>query len=113
MLLVLAVLAAFFFVPSPWGALLVIGAAVVEVAEVWFWIWWSRRRTSVTGAEALVGAIGVATTALDPLGQVRVDGELWRARSELRAGAGQRVVIRAVEPDLTLVVSPEQGKDPQ
>jgi membrane-bound serine protease (ClpP class) len=113
MLLVLAVLAALLFVPSPWGALLVIGAAIVEAAEVWFWIWWTRRRRPVTGAEALVGAIAEGTTALDPHGQVRVAGELWKARSEPHAAAGERVVIRAVEPDLTLVVSPEQGKDPQ
>jgi len=112
-LLVLAVVAALFFVPSPWGPLLVIGAAIVEVAEVWFWIWWTRRRTPVTGAEALVGAIGEATTALDPRGQVRVAGELWQARSDPRAEGGERVVIQAVEPDLTLVVTPEQGKDPQ
>ena len=113
MLLVLAVLAALFFLPSPWGALLVIGAAIVEAAEVWFWIWWTRRRTPVTGVEALIGAIAEAATALDPRGQVRVAGELWQARSEPCAAAGERVVIHAVEPDLTLVVGPEQGKDPQ
>jgi membrane-bound serine protease (ClpP class) len=106
-------LAALLFVPSPWGLLLVIGAAIVEAAEVWFWIWWTRRRRPVTGAEALVGAIAEATTVLDPRGHVRVDGELWQARSEPRARAGERVVIQGVEPDLTLIVSPEQGKDPQ
>jgi membrane-bound serine protease (ClpP class) len=107
-LLVLAVLAAILWLPSPWGVLLVIGAALVEAGEVWFWVWWTRRRKPVAGAEALVGAVALATTRLDPSGRVRVAGELWQARSEPAADVGERVVIQAVEPDLTLVVAPER-----
>jgi membrane protein implicated in regulation of membrane protease activity len=108
MLLVLAVLAAILLLPSPWGLFLVIAAALVEAAEVWFWIWWTRRRRPVVGAEALVGAVALATTPLDPTGRVRVAGELWQARSDPTADAGERVVIQAVEPDLTLLVAPER-----
>jgi len=107
LLLVLAVLAAILWVPSPWGVLLVVGAAAVEAGEVWFWVWWSRKRRPVVGYETLVGETAIATTALDPSGHVRVAGELWRAHSEHRIGVRQRVVIRAVEPDLTLMVEPE------
>jgi membrane-bound serine protease (ClpP class) len=113
LLLVLAVLAAILWLPPPWGLLLVVAAAAVEAAEVWFWIWWTRRRKPSVGAEALVGAVALATTPLDPHGRVRVAGELWQARSEPAAATGERVVIRAVEPDLTLVVGPEQAKDPE
>ena len=107
MLLVFAVLAAIFLVPAPWNVVLVVGAAVVEGLEVWFFRWWTRRRRPVVGVEALLGEIAVATTALDPVGHVRVAGELWRARSEQPIEPGGRVVIRAVEPDLTVVVEPE------
>jgi membrane-bound serine protease (ClpP class) len=107
LLLVLAVLAAIFLVPAPWNVVLVVGAAVVEGVEVWFFRWWTRRRRPVVGAEALVGEIAIATTALDPTGQVRVVGELWRARSDRPVAVGERVVIRALEPDLTLMVEPE------
>jgi membrane-bound serine protease (ClpP class) len=110
-LLVLAVLAAIFWLPTPWDVLAVVAAAAVEVAEVWLWLWWTKRRQPVTGAEALVGTVALATTALEPEGRVRVEGELWQARSEPAAEAGERVVIQGVEPDLTLVVTPEQGKD--
>jgi membrane protein implicated in regulation of membrane protease activity len=113
LLLLLAVIAAILWVPSPWGALLVVGAAVVEAVEIWFWLWYTRRRRPTVGVEALVGQSAVVTSALDPVGQVRVAGELWRARSEPSARAGERVVIRSVEPDLTLLVAPEQGKEPQ
>ena len=108
MLLLLAVLAAILWLPSPWGYLLVVGAAVVEVVEVWFWIWWTGRRKPTVGAEALVGAVALATTALDPTGRVRVAGELWQAHSDPEVAAGERVVIRSVEPDLTLIVAPER-----
>jgi membrane protein implicated in regulation of membrane protease activity len=107
LLLVLAVLAAILLVPAPWNVVLVVGAAVVEGVEVWFFRWWTRRRRPVVGAEALIGEVGVTTTALDPTGQVRVVGELWQARSDHAVAAGERVVIRALEPDLTLMVEPE------
>jgi membrane-bound serine protease (ClpP class) len=113
LLLVLALIAAIFWVPSPWGVVLVVGAAVFELAEIWFWIWWGGRNKSVVGVEALVGAVAVASGRLDPDGQVRVSGELWQARSEAPAAAGERVVIEAVEPDLTLRVRPENGQDPE
>jgi membrane protein implicated in regulation of membrane protease activity len=32
------------------------------------------------GAEGLVGHVGIVRRSLDPLGQVAIDGELWRAR---------------------------------
>jgi membrane protein implicated in regulation of membrane protease activity len=113
LLLVLALIAAIFWVPSPWGVLLVVGAAVFELAEIWFWIWWGRRNKSVVGVDALVGAVAVASGRLDPDGHVRVSGELWQARSEAPAEAGERVVIEAVEPDLTLRVRPENGQLPE
>jgi membrane-bound serine protease (ClpP class) len=113
MLLILAVIAAILWVPWPWSLLLIIGAAIVELAEVWFWLWWGRRDRSVVGAEALVGAVAIANQRLDPEGHVRVAGELWQAHSEAPAEAGERVVIDAVEPDLTLRVRPENGPDPE
>jgi membrane protein implicated in regulation of membrane protease activity len=113
LLLLLAILAAVLWLPSPWGLLIVVGAAIVEAVEVWFWVWWTRRRKPVVGAEALRGAVGIVSTPLDPRGQVRVAGELWRARSERPADPGERVVIQEVEPDLTLLVTPEQRQDAQ
>jgi membrane-bound serine protease (ClpP class) len=113
LLLVLAVLAAIFWLPTPWNILAVLGAAAVEIAEIWFWLWWTRQRRPVTGVEALVGAVAVATTPLDPSGRVRVEGELWQARSEPSATIGERVVIQAVEPDLTLRVTPETERNPE
>lgn len=65
------------------------------------------------GAEALVGASGVAQQALEPggAGYVRVGAELWKARLDADApshgvASGDLVRVTAVR-DLTLLVVPE------
>ena len=105
MLLVLAVLAAIFWLPTAWGIAAVAAATVVEVAEAGFWVWLSRRRRAMTGAEALPGARGVVTVACRPEGQVRVLGEIWRARCDEGADPGDEVVVERLEPELLLIVS--------
>ncbi len=40
-----------------------------------------RRRSKLTGPEALIGQIGVAVTDLKPSGEARVGGIIWRAES--------------------------------
>jgi membrane protein implicated in regulation of membrane protease activity len=104
MLLVLALLAAIFWLPSPWGYIAVAAAAVYEVAEFGVLIWYSRRRRATTGAEALPGTVGTVVTPCRPLGQIRVEGELWRARCEEGADPGETVVVDSLGPDLTLIV---------
>jgi membrane-bound serine protease (ClpP class) len=54
-----------------------------------------RNYPVVSGREALVGAIGVATTDLAPQGQVRVRGEVWTASAQdepIQQGDAVRVV---------------------
>jgi membrane protein implicated in regulation of membrane protease activity len=99
-----ALLLALFVLPHPWGVAAIVGALIVEIGEAWFWIWLSRRRRVVVGAEALVGAEAVVVTPCRPEGQVRVEGELWRARCEAGADAGDTVRITAIH-ELTLEVA--------
>ena len=61
----------------------------------------SRRRARC-GAEGLIGHVGVVRQPLDPVGQVAIDGELWRARrcwseeDEAAAREGDPVVVNQV-----------------
>lgn len=103
MLLLGAILLAVFVLPAPWGLPVILLAAVVEVAETAFWLWYSRRRRARMGPETLIGATAQVVTPCLPLGQVRVQGELWRARCEAGANVGEEVRILALE-GLTLVV---------
>jgi membrane-bound serine protease (ClpP class) len=103
-LLVVAILAAIFWLPATWGIAAVIGAAAVELAEIAVFVWYSKRRRATTGAEALVGSVGVAVTSCRPEGQVRVEGELWKAVCAEGAAAGDGVVVEDVD-GLTLTVA--------
>ncbi len=105
MLLVAAIVAAVFWLPTGWGIATVLAAGVVELAEVGFWIWYSKRRRPTTGAEALVGAVGVAVTRCEPSGRVRVAGELWNAVCAEGAQPGDRVVVERIDEGLTLAVT--------
>jgi membrane protein implicated in regulation of membrane protease activity len=103
-LLVLAILAAIFLLPAPWSYIVVILAAVIEVAEIKLFLWYSRRRGATTGVEALAGLKGTVVEPCRPVGQIRVAGELWRARCEEGADVGDAVVVENLEPELTLLV---------
>src|SRR5262249_60227155 len=62
-------------------------------------------RTPTTGAMGMVGHVGVVRKALDPAGQVLVDGELWQAVArEGPVPAGENVEILSVD-GLTLTVT--------
>ena len=104
MLLALAILAAVFWIPAPWSYVAVVLAALWEILEVALFVAYSKRRRATTGAEALPGATGVVVEACRPLGQIRVEGELWRARCKEGAEPGETVVVDTLGPNLTLTV---------
>ena len=59
----------------------------------------AARPRALTGAEALVGHVGVMRSAPAPLGQVFIDGALWRARPcmEDELDVGDPVVVDHVQ----------------
>ena len=60
-----------------------------------------------TGAQGLIGAIGVASTALHPDGKVFVHGEYWSASSPQPVAQGSKVRVVRME-GLHLIVEPYQ-----
>ncbi|RLG63166.1 hypothetical protein DRO02_07080 [archaeon] len=71
---------------------------VYKIAEL-------RKLKVKTGAEALIGAIGEALTDIDPIGEVRVLGEIWRARATVRIAKGKKVKVED-RKGLMLIVTP-------
>lgn len=65
----------------------------------------ARRNKVTTGAQGIVGEVGLTNTALAPGGKVFVHGEIWDAVSSVNVPAGERVVVRSVD-GLTLRVDP-------
>jgi len=104
-LLVVAILLALFVLPQPWGLVAVAIGAILELVETGIFIWWSKRMRSRVGVDSMVGKRGVAVGELGPEGQVRVSGEIWKARCLGGCDAGTPIVVRAIE-GLTLEVEP-------
>jgi membrane protein implicated in regulation of membrane protease activity len=104
-LFLIGVLLAVFVLPSPWGLVAVLVGALLDIAETGVFLWWSQRRRATVGVEALVGREGVVLSDLWPEGQVKVAGEIWRARCSGGCESGTRVVVRRVD-GLTLEVEP-------
>jgi membrane-bound serine protease (ClpP class) len=101
----IAIVLAILVFPSPWGLVAVGVAALVDLAETSVLWKWSHRRRARVGVETLVGRTAVAVGSLAPGGQVKLDGELWQARSAVPLESGVEVVVERVE-GLTLVVAP-------
>jgi membrane-bound serine protease (ClpP class) len=106
LILVGAILLAVSVLEPPLGVVAVALAALIEVGETLFWVWLSRRRRVQVGAETLIGATATVVDDCDPLGLVRLRGELWRARCAAGAAKGTTVRVAGREA-LTLLVVPE------
>ena len=107
MILLTGIALAIFVVPDAWRLPVIVGFAVLEIAETFITWHISRRGAPKVGAETLIGALGRAVTECRPAGTVRVRGEEWRARSDAAVAAGQRVRVLGRER-LTLLVEPAE-----
>jgi membrane protein implicated in regulation of membrane protease activity len=100
--LIIALLLAFFVLPSPWGLVVVLCACVLEVVEITWGLRLARKRSTI-GSHTLIGRQAVVVRELDPTGQVTIDGERWKAHCATGAAVGAKVVIEEIN-GLTLEV---------
>jgi membrane protein implicated in regulation of membrane protease activity len=96
------------FLPSPWNLVGAVAGLCLFALEVLYWQRRMRGRKVQTGVENLIGATGEVATRLSPRGQIRVQGELWEARSASELGVGTPVRVVAVH-GLMLEVEPANG----
>jgi membrane-bound serine protease (ClpP class) len=101
------------FVAVSWGV--IIPAVLCTAAFFLFAVGMglrAQRRKPTTGVEGIAGETGTAITDLDPGGQVRVHGELWKAVSESgKIRRKEPVQVVRVE-NLTLMVRKYTGQNP-
>jgi membrane protein implicated in regulation of membrane protease activity len=89
--------------PSPWNVIGFIVVLPIWVAELFAWNRTVKHRRKAVGAQTLIGKQAVVSTPCRPVGQVRLNGEIWEARCAAGASTGDRV--RVIGRDgLTLVV---------
>ncbi|MFZ0449965.1 MAG: NfeD family protein [Desulfatiglandaceae bacterium] len=89
--------------------ILAIGLLLFEFIEhvIFPLIWFikDRKRKSVCGVTGMLGKVGEIKQYQQTEGQVFVNGELWRALSDVPLLPGDKVIIQAVD-GLTLRVKP-------
>ena len=100
---------------APHNMQIIVMAAVSVVTFVICMIWIrpkleSLRRANVqrTNADRLIGMEGVVIVPVDPVegkGQVKVEGQVWSAKSESSIKEGTKVKIRSIE-GVKLLVEP-------
>ena len=105
--------------PSPITALteIELGVLVVFGVIIGLYIRWIigpvRRRKKLTGPEAMIGKIGIAISDLKPDGEVRVQGEIWRAQSiSGDVEKGEQVNIKALNGLIVTVEKVQKQKKP-
>jgi len=97
-------------VEGTWALVLLGLTAVFEISQTGFWLWYSSRRTAQVGAETLLGRVVEVAQECSPVGYVRVQGELWRARCAEGARPGERVLITGRDGlTLEVVHEPQPG----
>ena len=90
---------------SPWNLIAFLVLVPLWLLELFGWNRTVKNRRKAVGAETLIGKEAVVTVDCRPNGQVRLDGEIWEARCDACAAAGDKV--RVIGRDgLVLVVSP-------
>ncbi len=88
---------------------LVIGFVAFELIEhvllPLFWALKNRKKRSVSGADGMLGKVAKVKQWKQTEGQILVNGELWRAVSDVPLSPGDRVLVQRME-GLTLQVKP-------
>jgi membrane-bound serine protease (ClpP class) len=79
--------------PSPWNVIGFIVVLPIWVLELFAWNRTVKHRKKAVGAQTLIGKDAVVTTPCRPVGQVRLDGEIWEARCDAGASPGDRVRV--------------------
>lgn len=99
------------FALSPWIAGGILLALVVKDFVLYPFVRTAYESNAKTGVEQLIGIRGVAQKELDPRGQVRIRGELWRAEILPDAhpiARGEQVRVLRVR-GVTLIVAADPG----
>jgi membrane-bound serine protease (ClpP class) len=100
--------------PSPITGLVEVelGLLIVFGVIIGLYIRWVigpvRRRSKLTGSEAMIDKMGIAITDLKPTGEVRVNGEIWRAETVLgEIAKSEQVQVKSIK-GLTVIVEKVQ-----
>ena len=94
----------------PWSLIIsMLIANMVALMAVVYLALWARRQRIITGKEALIGQVGIATADFSVQGWIRLGGESWHVESKEFIAQGSKVKVVAQE-GLQLTVEPLKHK---
>lgn len=66
---------------------------------------WKQKKSYPDRSDTMIGKTGVVVTGVEPgaFATVRVQGDLWSARSNSKLEPGQNVIVRAASPTVLTV----------
>lgn len=102
-MLIFLAIALLLVLSSPWNLIAFLVLIPLWVLELLGWNQTVKRRRRAVGAETLINRTAVVSTSCRPNGQVRLDGEIWAARCDTGAMAGDTVRVVG-RKRLTLIV---------
>ena len=104
-MLIFLAIALLLILSSPWNVVAFLVLLPLWVLELFGWNRTTKRYRKSVGAETLIGREAVVSVPCRPVGQVRLDGEIWEARADDDVPPGVEVTITAVD-GLVLDVTP-------
>jgi membrane-bound serine protease (ClpP class) len=107
-MLIFLAIALLLILSSPWNVVAFLVILPLWVLELFGWNRTTKRYRKAVGADTLIGREAVVSVPCRPVGQVRLDGEIWEARCEAGAGTGEQVRVTG-RKGLTLIVEPVGG----
>jgi membrane protein implicated in regulation of membrane protease activity len=94
---IIGAILAFVFLDPPWRYLLIIALLFVDFLQILVWLRWRKRRAITGHHERLVGAQGETVSECRPFGQVKVNGQLWKAYCPEGIDVAQRITVTDVD----------------
>ncbi|UCD14139.1 MAG: NfeD family protein [Thermoplasmatales archaeon] len=92
-----------------YGSIFVIFVAIISFMA---YVFLPQLKKPVTGPEGMIGQTGIAMEMLNPIGTVRIKGEIWTAESiDGRVEKGEKIVVEKLN-GLELVVKKLKTNNP-
>lgn len=77
--------------------LILISILVVKDIFIVIKVWDILDKKSLLGIENLINRVGLVVEEINPMGQIKIGNEIWRAEGDEFIGEGEKVIIRSME----------------
>lgn len=77
--------------------LILISILIIKDIFIVIKVWDILDKKSLLGIENLINRVGLVVEEINPMGQIKIGNEIWRAEGDEFIGEGEKVIIRSME----------------